>query len=129
MHELLEPPRAVVDRFASVVLQFGVVGVEKAANAGMTGAIGVNQLAVLAHAATPPDVDLRLGIEFTGRQLDHCRKHVGFRIGIHTGPGRLASKMRLGEIPFAPDIEQILDPIEIEEESVTAAAGKKSVWA
>ena len=37
--------------------------------------------------------------------------------------------MRLSEIPLAPDVEQILDAVEIEEEGVAAAAGKKRVIA
>jgi len=37
--------------------------------------------------------------------------------------------MRLGEVPLAPDIEQVLDSVEVEEERVAAAAGEKSVGA
>ena len=37
--------------------------------------------------------------------------------------------MRFGEITFAPDIEQILDAVEVEEERVAAAAGEKCVSA
>ncbi len=37
--------------------------------------------------------------------------------------------MRLGEVPFAPDIEQVLDAVEVEKERVAAAAGEKSVGA
>src|SRR5262245_12975989 len=37
--------------------------------------------------------------------------------------------MRLGEIPLAPDVEQILDAVEIEEESVAATAGEECVVA
>src|SRR5438105_6870665 len=35
--------------------------------------------------------------------------------------------MRLREVPFAPDIEQVLDSVEVEKERVAAAAGEKSV--
>ncbi len=95
----------------------------------MARAIDVKQLAVASYTASPPDVDLGLGIEFTRRQLDHSRKHVRFRIRIHAGPWRLAAEMRLGEIPFAPGIEQVLDSVEVEKERVAAAAGEKSVGA
>src|SRR5205809_3954040 len=37
--------------------------------------------------------------------------------------------MRLREVPFAPDIEQVLDSVEVEKERVAAAAGEKSVRA
>src|SRR5580704_3825009 len=37
--------------------------------------------------------------------------------------------MRFGEVPFAPDIEQSLDPVEVEKESVAAAAGEEGVVA
>jgi len=69
-------------------------------------------------------VDLGLGIEFARRQLDHCRKHVRFGIRIHAGPGRLAAQMRLGEVPFAAGIEQVLDSFVVEKERVAAAASK-----
>src|SRR6516164_4634002 len=65
----------------------------------------------------------------TRRQLDHSRKHVRLRIRIHPGPWRLAAEMGLGEVPFTPDIEQVLDSIEVEEKRVAAAAGEKSVRA
>ena len=35
--------------------------------------------------------------------------------------------MRLGEVPFASDIEQILDTVEVEKEGVAASAGKERV--
>jgi hypothetical protein len=41
---------------AGIVLQLGVVGVEEAADTRMTCAIDVEQLAVLSHAASSPDV-------------------------------------------------------------------------
>src|SRR6266481_1466683 len=129
MHELVEPSLAVVDGLARVVFLLGVVGVEEAADARMAGAIDVKQLAVASYAAPPPDVDLGLGVEFTRRQLDHSRKHVRLRIRIHAGPWRLGAEMRLGEVPFAPDIEQVLDAVEVEKERVAAAAGEKSVGA
>src|SRR5436309_9627619 len=37
--------------------------------------------------------------------------------------------MRLGEVPFASGIEQVLDSVEVEKERVAAAAGEKSVVA
>src|SRR5262249_40896069 len=125
MHELVKPSLAVVDRLAGVVFLLGVIGVEEAANARMARAIDVNQFAVSSYAASPPDVDLGLGIEFASRQLDHSRKHVRFRIRIHAGPWRLATEMRLGEVSLASRIEEVLDSVEIEKESVAAAAGKK----
>src|SRR4029077_2951197 len=75
----------------------------------------------------PPDVHLGAGIDLARRQLDRGGKHVRFRVGIDAGPRRLAAEMRLGEVPFAPDIEQVLDSVEVEEERVAAAAGEKSV--
>src|SRR5262249_37159620 len=72
---------------------------------------------------------LRPGVEFTRRQFDRRRKHVRLRIRIHAGPWRLAAEMRLGEVPFAPDIEQVFDSVEVEKERVAAAAGEKSVGA
>src|SRR6516162_11555010 len=72
---------------------------------------------------------LGLGIELARRQLDHTRKHVRFRIRIYAGPWRLAAQMRLGEVPLASDIEQVLDTVEVEKERVAAAAGEKSVAA
>src|SRR5437763_2095715 len=95
MHELVEPSLAVVDGLARVVLLLGVIGVEEAANARMARAIDVKQLGIACYTASPPDVDLGLGIEFTRRQLHHSRKHVPFRIRIHAGPRRLAAEMRL----------------------------------
>src|SRR5437016_4007703 len=95
----------------------------------MAGAIDVKQLAVASYTAPPPDVDLRLGVELTRRQLDHRRKHVRLRIRIHAGPWRLGAEMRLGEVPFAPNIEQVLDAVEVEKKRVAAAAGEKSVGA
>jgi hypothetical protein len=35
--------------------------------------------------------------------------------------------MRLGEVAFAPDVEQVLDAVEVEKERVAAAAGEKGV--
>src|SRR5208283_1775795 len=127
MHELLEPSLAVVGGLARVVLLLSVIRVEEAANAGMSGAIDVEQLAVPSYTASPPDVDLGFGIEFTGRQLDHSRKHVCSRIRIDAGPWRFVAEMRLSEVPFAPGIEQILDSVEIEKERVASAACEKSV--
>ena len=37
--------------------------------------------------------------------------------------------MRLGKVPLAPDIEQVLDSVKIKEESVAAAAGEEGVVA
>ena len=68
--------------------------------------------------------------QFAGRQFDHRREDVGFRIRIHAGPRRLAaerSEVRLGEVPFAPGIEQGLDSVEVEKESVAATAGEECV--
>src|SRR5438445_9421854 len=129
MHELVKPSLAVVDGLARVVFLLGVIGVEEAADARMARAIDVKQLAVASYAAPPPDMYLGLGIEFTRWQLDHGRKHVRFRIRIDAGPWRLAAEMRLGEVPFAPGIEQVLDSVEVEKERVAAAAGEKSVVA
>src|SRR5262249_9329782 len=112
-----------------VVFLLGVVGVEEAANARMARAIDVKQLAVASYTAPPPDVNVGIGIEFTRRQLDRRRKHVRLRIRIQAGPRRLAAAMRLGEGTFAPDIEQVLDSVEVEKERIAAAAGEKSVGA
>src|SRR5215472_459736 len=95
----------------------------------MARAIDVKQLAVASYIAPPPDVDLGLGAEFARRQLDRRRKHVRLRVRIHAGPWRLATEMRLGEIAFAPDIEQVLDAVEVEKERVAAAAGEERVSA
>src|SRR5262249_57002941 len=54
---------------------------------------------------------------------------VHLRHRIHPGPWSFAAGMRLGEVQFAPDIEQVLDYVEVEEERVAAAAGEKSVGA
>src|SRR5262249_3008913 len=126
MHELVEPSLAVVDGLARVVFFLGVVGVEEAADARMARAIDVKQLAVAPYAAPPPDVHLGLGSEFTRGQLDHSRKHVRLRIRIHPGPWRLAAEMRLGEVPFTPDVEQVLHSVEVEEERVAAASLHRS---
>jgi hypothetical protein len=56
MHELIEPALAIVHRLAGVVFQLRVVGVEKAADTRMARAIDVDQLAILPHAASSPDV-------------------------------------------------------------------------
>ena len=56
MHELIEPAFAIVHRLAGVVFQLRVVGVEKAADTRMARAIDVDQLAILPHAASSPDV-------------------------------------------------------------------------
>src|SRR5262249_1224757 len=127
MHELVEPSLAIVDGLARVVFLLGVIGVEEAANAWMARAIDLEQLAIASYTAPPPDVDLGLRSEFTRRQLDHSGKHVRFRVRIHAGPWRLAAEMRLGEVPFAPDVEQVLDPVEVEKERVAAAAGEETV--
>src|SRR5262249_36888784 len=94
MHELLKPSVAVVDRLTRVVFLLGVFGIEEVSKAWMARAIDVNQLAVAPYTASPPDVELGLGIEFAGRQLDHSGKHVRFRIRIRSGPWRLAAEMR-----------------------------------
>src|ERR1700720_2865397 len=93
----------------------------------MAGAIDVLQLAVLAHAASPPDANLRLAAELARRHLDHRRENVGLRIRIHAGPRRLAAQVRCGEISAARSIEQTLDSIEVEEESVAAATREERV--
>src|SRR6202047_5099219 len=56
MHELIEPALAIVDRLAGVVFQLRVVGVEKAADTRMARTIDMDQLAILPHAASSPDV-------------------------------------------------------------------------
>src|SRR5262249_2395668 len=129
MHELIEPALAIVHRLAGVVFHVRVVVVEQAADAGLAGAIEVQQLAILTHAASSPDMQFGLRIELARRQLDRHREDVGFGIRIHAGPWRLAGEMRLGEIPLAPDVEQILDAVEIEEESVPATASEECVVA
>src|SRR6516164_7931900 len=54
-------------------------------------AIDVKQLAVASHTAPAPDVHLRLGIDFTRRQLDRGRTHVRLCVRTHAGPWRLAA--------------------------------------
>ena len=127
--ELIEPARAIVHRLAGVVFQLGVVGVEEAANARVAGAIDMKQRAVLAHAASAPDPDLRRGAELARRQLDHHREHIGFRIRIHAGPRRLAAHVRRGEVSPTRGIEQILDAVEVKKERVAATAGEERVGA
>jgi hypothetical protein len=46
----------------------------------MAGTIDMQQIAILAHTASPPDVDLGLGGKLARRELDHCREHIGFGI-------------------------------------------------
>src|SRR5262249_43529167 len=125
MHELVEPSFAIVDGLARVVFFLGIIGVEEAANARMARAIDVKQLAVAPYTAPPPDVHLGLGSEFTRRQLDHSRKHVRLRIRIHPGPWRLAAEMRLGEVPFSPDIDQVLYSVVVVEEGSGWCAGAR----
>jgi hypothetical protein len=91
----------------------------------MAGAINVKPLAIASHAAPAPDVHPWPGIDLSRRQLDHSRKHVRFCVRIHAGPRRLAAEMRLGEIPFAADIEQVFYPVEVEKECIAAAACEK----
>src|SRR5215470_16388940 len=129
MHELVEPSLAVVDGLARVVFLLCVIRVEEAADARMARAIDVKQLAVASYAAPAPDMYLGLGIELARWQLDDGRKYVGFGIRIDTGPWGLAAEMRLREVSLAAGIEQVLDSVEVEKESVAAAAGKKSVGA
>src|SRR6516165_9576763 len=105
VNELFQPALAVVDGLAGVIFLLGIIGVEEAAHARMAGAIDVKQLAVASHTAPAPDVHLWLGIDFPRRQLDHGRTHVRFCVRIHAGPWRLAAEMRLGEVPFAADVE------------------------
>src|SRR5262245_16616500 len=61
MYELIEPALAIVHGLAGVVFQLRVVGVEKAADTRMARAIDVDQLAILPHAASSPDVYFGLG--------------------------------------------------------------------
>src|SRR5262249_30186030 len=103
--------------------------VEKAADTRMARAIGVDQLAILPHAASSPDAYFWLRGQFARRQFDHHREDVGLGIGVDASPRRLATQVRRGEIPLAPDVEQILDAVEIEKESVAAAAGEERVVA
>lgn len=80
VNKLLRPALAIVDRLAGVVFQFGVVGIEEAADAWVTSAINMKQLAVLVHATPSPDPDLWVRAELACRQLDHYREHISFRI-------------------------------------------------
>src|SRR5580692_4265353 len=85
------------------------------------------------HAASSPYMYLGLlQRQFARRQLDNRRKHVGCCIGIHSGPRRLAAEsreVRFGKVPFPPDIEQSLDSVEVEKESVAATAREECVIA
>src|ERR1700687_5215500 len=85
------------------------------------------QLAVLAQAASPPDSNLGLATKLARRQRDHRRENVGLHIRIHAGPRRLAAEVRCGEISAARGVEHILDSVEVEKESVAAAASEERV--
>src|SRR5882672_6986898 len=93
----------------------------------MAGAIDVKQLAVFAHAASPPDSNLRLATELARRQLDNRREDIGLRIRINAGPWRLAAQVWRGEVSAARGIEETLDSVEVEKESVAATAGEERV--
>ena len=95
----------------------------------MPCAVGVNELAVLSHAASSPKAERWLPTDFAGRKFNHGRKNIRFRIGIHPGPWRLVAEMRLGEVALATYIEQILDAVKIEKEGVAASAGEEGVRA
>ncbi len=49
-------------------------------NRRMSGAIGMNQLAVLAHAAPSPDSDPRIAAKSARRHFDDRRKHIGLGV-------------------------------------------------
>ena len=72
-----------------------------------------------------PQIRILAGTEFGPRQLDHRRENVGFGVGIHAGPWRLAAQVRRGEVSAAAGVEQILDAVKIEEERIAAAAGEE----
>src|SRR5271169_862880 len=55
-YSLLSMDISIVHRLAGVVFQLRVVGVEKAADTRMARSIDVDQLAILPHAASSPDV-------------------------------------------------------------------------
>src|SRR5208282_2472177 len=129
MDELIEPALAIVNRLAGVVFLLGLVGVEEAADRRVAGAIDVEQLAVFAHAALSPNVYFGLRGWLARWQLYNRREHVGLGIRIHAGPWRFGAEVRLGEVPFAPDIEHILDSVKVEKESVAATAGEEGVGA
>src|ERR1022692_2777456 len=88
--KLIEPAITVVDRLAGVVLLFGLVRVEEAADRGVAGAIDMAEPAIAKHTAAAPDANLGLGAELAGRQLQDDREHVAFGIRILAGPRRLA---------------------------------------
>ena len=93
----------------------------------MAGAIDVKKFAVLAQAASPPDANLRPATELARRQLDHRRENIRLRIRIHAGPWRFAAQVWRGEISAARCVEQILDSVEVEKESVAATAREERV--
>ena len=95
------PALAIVDRFAGVVFQHGVVGVEEAADRRVASAIDMEQLAVLPDAASPPNADRILGAELARRQFEHCREYVGLSVRIDAGPGSLDADLERGEVSFA----------------------------
>src|SRR6266850_2343635 len=95
----------------------------------MAGTIDVKQLAVLAHAASPPDSNLRLATELARRQLDHRRENVGLRIRINAAPRRLAAEVWRREVSAARGVEHILDSVEVEKESIAATAREERVLA
>jgi hypothetical protein len=85
----------------------------------------VAQLAVTPYTASPPDVDFGFGAEFTGRQLDHSRKHVRFSIRIDTCPRGFAVEVKRGEFRLPLVSEEVIDAVEIKEEHVAALPAKK----
>src|SRR5687768_4403558 len=89
----------------------------------------MEELAVAAHAAAPPDADAGLAGEFAGRQLDHRRPDIGLGVRIDAGPRRLSAEMGHREVPAAARIEQVLDSVKVEEEGIAAAAGEEGVVA
>jgi hypothetical protein len=45
--------------------------------------------------------------------VDQVDVNFGCNLRIHAGPWRLAAEMRLGEVPFAAGVEQVLDSVEV----------------
>jgi hypothetical protein len=67
MNELIEEALPVVNRLSSIVFLFGFVRVEEARDRRVAISIGMDELAVAAYAASPPDADLGLGSEHACR--------------------------------------------------------------
>src|SRR5580693_1833445 len=93
----------------------------------MTGPVHVHQLTVAPQTAPPPDADAGAAAKLARRQLEDRREHGGLEVRVHVRPRGLAAQMRCGEVPAAAGVEQVLDPVVVEEERIAPAAGEERV--